>query len=206
MNDHNFVHNNDFDPRLFQEFMQWVKNGRKLLKGHWIVRAWESIEHQLDGLSKPAAEWELEGPGLLLAQDFPNGIVDEGIHHVLDRFTDNGGPEATLAPWHAFLIDSVGFTGLSDSDTMSSHTGWTELTAYSEASRQQLNFSAAASRAISDSVSFSINATKTIQGLGVSSDNTKGGATGTLFSTAEFTSPPTLNSGNTLTGNYSLSD
>ena len=204
------VVNNDFDPALLQEFMEWVKNGRRLLKGHWIIRAWENLEHQLDGLSKPIWERDfgddLDLPGLLLATHFPNGIVDTGIHHVLDRFSDVDGPTVTLAPWHAFLIDASGFTGLSDSDTMASHSGWTELTSYSEAVRQALTFGSAATRSISDTVSFSINATVTIQGLGVSSDNTKGGSSGTLFSTAEFTSPPSLVSGNTLTANYSLSD
>ena len=185
--------NHDFDPALLARAIEAIQDGR-LIRGRWNVKAWESKAHELDGTSPIAVA------------EFSNGITDEGIHHVLDRFTDFTGPEPTLAPWYAGLIDSSGFTGVDASDTMASHTGWTENQSYSESVRQTLSFGAAAARAISDSVSFSINATVTIQGLFVPSDNTKGGTSGTLFSTALFSTPPALVSGNTLTANYTLSD
>jgi len=187
--------NRDFDPALLARAIKQIKNGAFLLKGYWKLQAWENQAHQLDGRSRPM--WALEGP---------NGIVDTGIHHVLDRFNDTAGPEATLAPWYAGLIDNASFTGLADADTMASHAGWIENQDYSESVRQTLSFAAAASRSISDSVSFSINATVTIEGLFVASDSTKGGTSGTLFSTAQFASAPALVSGNTLTANYTLSD
>lgn len=187
--------NHDFDPALLARAIEQIESGRKFLIGRWSnVQAWESKAHERDGMSPM---WTTE---------FPNGITDEGIHHVLDRFTDITAPTLTLAPWAAGLIDASGFTGVADADTMSSHSGWTEATQYDESVRQNLAFSAAATRAISDSVSFAINATKTIQGLFVSSDNTKSGTSGTLFSTALFATPPALVSGNTLTANYTLSD
>ena len=187
--------NNDFDPEVLRRALRHQRHGvaqRGLFKGRWTgVTAWKGKPKQSE---------------LLWSVDFPNGITDEGIHHALDRLTDITGPTVTLAPWHAGLIDNASFTGVADADTMASHTGWIENQNYSEAVRQQLNFSAAAARTISDSVSFSINATVTIKGLYVTSDNTKGGTTGTLFSTALFATPPSLVSGNTLTANYSLSD
>lgn len=167
--------------------------GRRFLFGHWAIQAWESKAHQKDGRD-PIFEFHDH-----------NGIVDTGIHYVLDRFTDVGSPAAKT--WYAGLIDNSGFTGLSDSDTHASHSGWTENTDYSEGARQTLSFSAAASRSISDSVSFSINATVTIEGLFVSEVSTKGSTSASvLFSTAQFTSAPSLVSGNTLTANYTLSD
>lgn len=190
---HNFL-NEDFDPRILAQAIEQIRSGRRFIRGHHVVRAWESKAHELDGCDPV---WEAS---------VPNGITDEGIHHVLDRFTDIDGPTTTLAPWYAGLIDNSGFTGVADGDTMSSHSGWSVNQDYSESVRQTLNFSSAASRAISDTVSFSINATVTIQGLFISSDNTKGGTSGTLFSTALFGTPPALVSGNTLTSNYSLSD
>ena len=128
--------------------------GRNFLFGCWSVQGWESKAHELDG----------KDPIFELVDH--NGIVDDGIHYVLDRFTDVGTPAAKT--WYAGLIDNSGFTGLSDSDTHASHSGWTENTDYSEGARQTLSFSAAATRSISDSVSFSINATVTIEGLFVS--------------------------------------
>jgi len=186
--------NRDFDPALLARAIDQIKSGRKFLTGHWSVAGWESKAHEADGTSP------------IFSMEQPNGIVDTGIHHVLDRFNDTAGPEATLAPWYAGLIDNASFTGLADADTMASHAGWIENQDYSESVRQTLSFAAAASRSISDSVSFSINATVTIEGLFVSSDSTKGGTSGTLFSTAQFASAPALVSGNTLTANYTLSD
>ena len=185
---------NDFDPDLLAQAIDQIQNGQRFIKGHWDVRAWENKAHQADGTSP------------IFSVAILNGITNEGIHHVLDRFTDIDAPTVTLAPWHAGLIDASGFTGIADADTMASHSGWTESTAYSESVRQLLGFGSAALRKISDSVSYSINATVTIQGLFISSDNVKGGTTGTLFSTALFGTPPALISSNTLTANYTLSD
>jgi hypothetical protein len=194
MNYNSFI-NNDFDPEVLRRALRRQRVGvaqQGFIRGRWTgVQAWKGRPNQSE---------------LLWSVDFPNGITDEGIHHALDRFTDITGPEPTLAPWHAGLIDNASFTGVDTSDTMASHTGWIENQDFSESVRQQLNFSAAATRTISDSVSFSINATVTIRGLFVTSDNTKGGTSGTLFSTALFATPPSLVSGNSLTANYSLSD
>lgn len=166
----------------------------------WDTRVWNNQAH-LDAwrLGKKSAM-----PGRLI--DINNGVTDLGIHHVLNRFTDNGAPEATLAPWHAGLINNSGFTGVANSDTMSSHSGWTENSDYDESVREALTFGAAASRTITAQVQFTMNQNVTIQGLLTSSDNTKGGTSGTLFSTALFPSPPPLVIGNVLTSNYSLSD
>lgn len=140
----------------------------------------------------------------LVLPDFANGITDVGIHYLLEAGFRDG---AKITAWYAGLIDNAGYTGVAAGDTMSSHTGWTEIsTQYDEATRQTLSFGAAASRAITASVSFTMNDTKTIKGIFVTSVNTKGGTTGTLWSTALFSSPPGLVSGNVLTANYTLSD
>jgi len=190
--------NNDFDPEVLRRALRHQRHGdvsqQGFMHGHWRVRAWESAEHQRLGHDP------------LWSEDLSNGITDEGIHHALDRLTDIDAPTVTLAPWHAGLIDNVSFTGVADLDTMVSHTGWIENTQYSESVRQQLNFSSATGRTISDTVSFSINATVALKGLFIPSDNTKSGTTGTLFSTALFASVVNLISGNTFTANYSLSD
>lgn len=135
--------------------------------------------------------------------DIANGITDVGIHYLLEAGFRDG---AKVTTWYAGQIDNAGYTGVAAGDTSASHTGWTECQAYDEATRQTLSFGAAASRAITASVSFTMNDTKTVKGIFVISVNTKGGTTGTLWSTALFSSPPGLVSGNVLTANYTLSD
>lgn len=164
--------------------------------GFWKIETWENMAHRLTGKNPMSRFFQ------------PNGITDEGIHYLLEVGfrSDAGSPVAQEAPWYAGLIDNAGFTGLDPSDVMSSHTGWTESQDYTESVRQTLAFPAAAVRAIADDVSFTMNATKTIEGIFVVTVNTKGGTTGVLWSTAQFSSAPSLISGNVLTANYSLSD
>jgi hypothetical protein len=78
---------------------------------------------------------------------------------------------------------------------MALHGGWTEVTAYSESTRPTATLAAAtnanpsvvtntASKAV-----FTINGTTTVGGAFLTSNNTKGGSTGTLFSAADFSAP-----------------
>jgi hypothetical protein len=130
-------------------------------------------------------------------------VTDVGIHYVLEAGFRDG---TKITTWYAGLIDDAGFSGVAAADTAASHSGWVEATQYDEAVRQTLTFGAASSRAISASVSYTMNATKTIRGLFVGSVDTKSSTSGTLFSTALFPSPPALISGNVLSSSYALSD
>jgi hypothetical protein len=170
---------------------------RFFLRGRWHTRIFENAEHAAEFARdrKATPIWDIE---------HPNGITDEGIHYNLNTTMTNNDTAETA--WYAGLIDNAGYTGVDPSDVMSSHTGWSESTAYSEANRQTLSFAAAASRAITAAVSFTMNATVTIKGLFVVAENTKGGTTGVLWSTALYATAPSLVSGNVLTSNYTLSD
>jgi hypothetical protein len=96
---------------------------------------------------------------------------------------------------------------------MASHAGWTEVVAYSQATRPQCNFGTATTAdpsVISNTASvavFSINGTTTVGGAFLTSDNTKSGTTGTLFSAADFQSPGdrSVVSGDTLNVTYQFS-
>lgn len=186
--------NNDFDPQLI---VRHAALANRMLHGFWRkVRVWENQDVlDLYNAGHPVSP--------LSEQEFPNGITDVGIHDLLDGWKDGTG---TISTWYAGLIDNAGFTGVNASDTSSSHTGWTENQDFDESVRQTFSFGTAAARAITDSIAFTMNATKTIQGIFVVSVNTKGATTGILFSTALFASPPNLISGNVLSANYSLSD
>lgn len=90
--------------------------------------------------------------------------------------------DTQVATWYVGLIQDDNFTGLAAGDTLASHAGWEEGTAYDEATRPSITFGAAAAGAITNSVpvEFTMNATKTIKGFFLASDSTKGGTTGVL--------------------------
>jgi len=136
--------------------------------------------------------------------DIDNGIVDVGINYLLDAGFDGGTPITT---WYTGLVDDAGFSAFANADTMASHAGWTESTAYTEANRPEWTAGTPSSRSITNAstVDFSINATVTIHGIFITSDNTKSGTTGTLWSTAAFASPVSAQSGDTLKVTYTLS-
>lgn len=186
-----------------------MRRSQRLANGGLVHGIWRDIKVWENEADAAMAKAGYNVRPKLWLPDQPNGITDEGIHYLLEVGfrSDAGSPVAQIAPWYAGLIDNAGYTGVAAGDTMASHTGWAELhTQYDEAARQTLAFAAAASRAITASVSFTMNATKTVQGIFVTSVNTKGGTTGTLWSTALFSSPPGLISGNVLTANYTLTD
>ena len=137
--------------------------------------------------------------------DFPNGIVDEGLNHILD--TQFHGSTA-VTTWYIGLVDNSGWTAFADADTLASHSGWTELTDYTESARVEWDEDAASSRSITNTTTadFSMNATNNVKGIFVSSNSTKStGNTGTLWSTAAFSSVVAVANGDTLKVTYTVS-
>jgi hypothetical protein len=142
---------------------------------------------------------------LIDTYEFPNGIVDEGLNHILD--TQFHGT-SQVSTWYIGLVDNSGWTAFADADTLSSHAGWTESTSYTESNRVTWAEDAASSRSISNSTTadFSINATGNLKGIFVSSNNVKStGNTGTLWSTAAFSSVVATANGDTLKVTYTVS-
>lgn len=100
-----------------------------------------------------------------------------------------------ITTWYVGLYGAASSNNPAAGDTMSSHIGWTEVTDYTEATRPAATFAAAtnanpsvvtntASKAV-----FSINGTTVVGGAFLTSNNTKSGTTGTLFSAADFSAP-----------------
>lgn len=119
------------------------------------------------------------------AEEFDNLVVTAGLNELLDKTFKGSG---YTAAWY------VGLTGSSPTvaagDTMASHAGWTEVTAYSEGTRQTLTLGTVSGGSVSNSASkavFTINGTATAGGCFVATNNTKGGSTGTLFGAGAFT-------------------
>jgi hypothetical protein len=122
----------------------------------------------------------------------PNLVVNVGLQYMAGTALTS---TAQITTWYLGLYGSGSTNSPAAGDTMSSHIGWTEVTAYSEANRPTATFAAAtnanpsvvtntASKAV-----FTINGTTTVGGAFLTSNNTKGGTTGTLFSAADFQSP-----------------
>jgi len=139
-----------------------------------------------------------------------NLVVNVGLQ---DMNTQYFTGSSYTAAWYLGLYGAAASNNPAASDTMSSHAGWTEVTAYSQSTRPTCSFGTASTAnpsVISNSGSpatFSINGTTTVGGAFLTSDNTKGGTTGTLFSASDFTSPGdrSVVSGDTLTVTYTFS-
>ena len=163
-----------------------------LLKGRWRV---EHFRRRKSGkLRKTNDLW------------FDNGITNVGKDLILNVMF-NGGTQVANNSWFIGLIDNSGFSALAAADTMASHAGWSEFTAYSESTRQGWGSVTSTSQSTGNTTpaSFSINATGTVYGIFVVSNSTKSGTTGTLWSTAGFSSTVAVANGDSLRCTYTLS-
>jgi len=135
--------------------------------------------------------------------DVPNGIVDIGINTLLDVMFDSG---SQITTWYIGLINNAGTPTLSNSDTMGSHV-WTESQDYAAGTRPEWTAGEPSSRTITNAapVDFAIDDTVTLKGIFIVSNNTKGGTTGILWSTAQFATLVTANNGDTLKVTYTVS-
>ena len=134
-----------------------------------------------------------------------NGNTTAGLNSILSVYLASG---TQITTWYLGLVDSAAFSTYAAADTMSSHSGWAESTAYSESVRQTWTAGTVASGSVSNSASlatFTINATVTMQGAFLVSNSTKAGTTGTLFATGSFASAQSLVSGQTLTVKCTIS-
>jgi hypothetical protein len=146
-------------------------------------------------------KWEAESHNL---------VVNVGLQDMNTKYFSGSGYTAT---WFLGLYGSGSTNNPAAGDTMASHAGWTEVTAYSQSTRPACSFGTATTAdpsVISNSASpatYSINGTTVVGGAFLTSNNTKGGTTGILFSAADFQSPGdrSVVSGDTITVTYTFS-
>ena len=102
---------------------------------------------------------------------------------------------AQITAWYIGLYGAGASNTPAAGDTMSSHAGWTEVVTYSNSTRVAATFATATTAnpsVVTNSASqaqFNINGTTTVGGAFLTSNSTKSGTTGTLFSAADFGSP-----------------
>ena len=136
-----------------------------------------------------------------------NGVVNSALDDVLNVYLRG---TAQTPNWYIGLVDNAGFTGFAAADSMSSHSGWSENTNFSNANRVQWSPAASSNQGVTNTTTcdFSMNpgSQVTVRGLFLSSDNTKGGTTGKLFATAAFSGGnQAVNNGDTLKVTYTVS-
>lgn len=131
-------------------------------------------------------------------ESFSNTVVTSGKNDLLTNYFKGS---SYTAAFYVGLVDNASFSAIAAADTMASHAGWLESTAYSNANRPTLTLGSASAGSIDNSASkasFSINATATINGAFTTTNNTKGGTTGTLYSAGSFGSTRSVLNGDTL--------
>jgi len=118
-----------------------------------------------------------------------------------------------ITTWYLGLYGAGASNTPAAGDTMSSHAGWTEVVAYSNATRVAATFVTATTAnpsVVTNSASpatFNINGTTTVGGAFLTSGSAKSGTAGTLFSAADFGSPGdrSVVSSDTLSVTYTFS-
>jgi len=140
----------------------------------------------------------------------PNLVVNVGLQYMAGSALTS---TTQITSWYVGLYGAAASNNPAAGDTMSSHGGWTEVTDYSQSTRPAATFASATNAnpsVVTNSASkavFSINATTTVGGAFLTSNDTKGGTTGTLFSAADFQSPGdrSVVNGDTLNVTYTFS-
>jgi hypothetical protein len=133
--------------------------------------------------------------------EVPNGVKTEGKNKILDVMFH----EVTqLATWYIGLMDASGFSAEAAADTLSTHAGWNEFTAYT-GDRKEWVEGAASGGAIANSTpaTFNINASGSVQGIFVCS--AESGTSGILWSSGQFAAAVTVGNGDELKITYTVS-
>lgn len=142
-----------------------------------------------------------------------NLVTTEGKNYALDSFL--AGASYT-AVWYIGLIGSTSYTAVAVGDTaaqINGTNGWKEsgssvVPAYSQSTRPQASFSAAAagSKSLSSAASFSITSSGTVKGCFLASASAKEAITGKLYSAGLFTGgDKVVSNGDTLNVSYTAS-
>ena len=139
-----------------------------------------------------------------------NLVVNVGLADMNTKYFKGSG---YTAAWYLGIYGPAASNNPSSTDTMASHAGWTEVTAYSNATRPAATFGAATTAdpsVIANSASpaqFLVNASANVGGAFLTTGDGKGGSSGTLFSASDFAAPGdrTVQNGDVLSVTYTFS-
>jgi hypothetical protein len=118
-------------------------------------------------------------------EEIKNLVVNAGLDDALDKYFK--GSAYTAAHYVGLTTGTPSFAA---GDTLASHAGWTEVTAYDEATRQLAVWGAVGSQQVSNTASkatFTISTdSTTLGGAFLATNNVKGGSTGSLYGGGAF--------------------
>lgn len=125
-------------------------------------------------------------------EEVENLVVNAGLNDLLDKYFKGSSYTA------AFYVGLKGTGTIAAADTLASHSGWTESSAYT-GNRKALTLGSVASQSVNNSgspASFAINGTATIAGAFVCTAAT--GTSGVLYGAADFGSSRSVIDGDTI--------
>lgn len=123
-------------------------------------------------------------------ETFENLVTTAGKTDIVDKYFKGSGYTA------AWYLGLAGAGTKAAGDTLASHAGWTEITAYT-GNRQAITFgSTSGGSNTASAVSFSITGTATVAGAFIAS--AASGTSGTLYSVGDFAASRSVLSGDTL--------
>ena len=143
-------------------------------------------------------------------QKSKNLVVNVGLAYMNESFFKGSG---YTAAWYVGIYGPASTNNPSSADTMASHAGWTEVTAYTNATRPAATFGAATTAdpsVIANSAAvaqFLIKASANVGGAFLTTGDLPGGTSGVLFSASDFAAPGdrVVQNGDVLSVTYTFS-
>lgn len=132
-------------------------------------------------------------------EEVENLVVNAGLNDLLDKYFKGSGYTA------AWYVGLKGAGTIAAGDTLASHGGWSEVSAYT-GNRKALTLGSVASQSVDNTASpasFAINGTATVAGGFICT--AASGTAGVLYGAADFSSSRAVISGDTLNVSVSLS-
>lgn len=164
------------------------------------LRARNEAADSLSPKGRFVVECRAADGSLRWVDEFPNVVTNAGRDDVLDKYLRGSGYTAS------WFVGLKGAGAPAAADTLASKA-WSEITAYSNATRPGYTAGVPASQSASNTASpatFNINGTATVAGAFLAANSTKGGTTGILFCVADFASSRNVVNGDTLTVTYTV--
>lgn len=156
-----------------------------------VLAAMLARQRDMSNIVRPKGKLRTElwrGGKIIDVREVANGVTNIGKDSMLDTFfLGNGLP----AGWYHGLINNAGYSAVAAADTMASHAGWAEFTAYTPGARPEWQPSAPSGQAVTNAspMEFTITSAGTLQGGFIVTNDTKGGTTGILWATALYGTP-----------------
>jgi hypothetical protein len=144
-----------------------------------------------------------------------NDITNEGLEYLLNLMFFDDSAFRQITNWYIGLINNSGYTGVANTDTLASHTGWTAFSTWDESAKPE--WAPETSYQITEgglvkynitnltAKTFTMGGAAVLKGIYISSNSAKtSDTTGVLWSTGLFDSTIALNENDTLSIYYAV--